>query len=95
MYSALILPKHVGVHSDSAATDPFGTMQNDTTFAAYCRCLLQLLCFTARVHRDATSLKDICVIGEVEEEQMEALLQAFSACYDVRILDLFVLGKLT
>jgi hypothetical protein len=83
------------LHSDSAATDPFGTMQNNTTFAAYCRCLLQLLCFTARVHQEATSLKDICVIGEVEEEQMEALLQALSACYDVCILDLFVVDKLT
>ena len=83
------------LHSGSTATDPFGTMQNDTTFAAYCRCLLQLLCFTARVHREETSLKDICILGEGEKEQMEALLQALSACHDVCIPDLLVLDKLT
>ena len=83
------------LHSDSTATDPFGTMQSDTTFAAYCRCLLQLLCFTARVYREETSLKDICILGEGEKEQMEALLQALSACHDVCIPDLLVLMKLT
>lgn len=52
------------LHSDSASMDPFGTMQTKESFATYCRCMLQLLCFTARIHIDENTIKRICTLTE-------------------------------
>ena len=69
-------------HSDSASIDPFSMMQTEASFAAYCRCMVQMLCFTARVHHKETSLERICILNDREKGHMDALFQVLGARLD-------------
>lgn len=84
------------LHADSASIDPFSAMQNEASFAAYCRCMVQLLCFTARVHHKETTLERICILNDREKGYMDALLEVLSTRLDdVRVFFLHELNDLT